>query len=433
MAKEQGTDNAQDLDLNLDFALDNIGSQVQSDEQNEQNEQNESGENLSQEDKELLNQQDEQSQENEEEGSQGEESGEQDINSEESSDEGSQEEGEGTEKSQEQSSEGEDTKEADYSTDDTLRLYAEVFKEKGLLPRSFNLDEIEGETQEELIENQVNAIHEALENEKGSYKQNLDQLSKEVNELVEQGVDYEEAKQRVTDRARIERMTDDQLEEDDQMKEYVLRTLYKKKNYSDKDIDKLIERSKDADKLDEDAKEAKNELPDIYKEEDKQIAQQQKEQQEQREKQRQETIKKIDETLKEAQGQELFPGLQMNETDVNKVKEYMTQPVDWEQREDGTQVPISKEVQLRRENPIEFSKRLNYLIHLGYFDPNADMSKIGKKQESNAVKKISQRLKEQDKKSQKDTGRSKAKGADKRTQSQGWDKSLLPPGLQNMK
>jgi len=429
MAKEQGTDNAQDLDLNLDFALDNIGNQVQSDEQENQDEQNESGENLSQEDRELLNQQDEQSEEGTEEGSKQGESNEQNIDSE----EGSQEEGEGTEKSDEQSSEGEDKKEAEYSTDDTLRLYAEVFKEKGLLPSSFDLDEIEGDTQEELIENQVNAIHEALESEKGSYKQNLDQLSKEVNELVEQGIDYGEAKQRVTDRARIERMTEDQLEEDDQMKEYVLRTLYKKKNYSDKDIEKMIERSKDADKLDEDAKEAKSELPDIYKQEDKQLAEQQKAQQEQREKQRQETIKKIDETLKESQGQELFPGLQMNETDANKVKEYMTQPVDWEQREDGTQVPISKEVQLRRENPIEFSKRLNYLIHLGYFDPKADMSKIGKKQESNAVKKISQRMKEQDKKSQKDTGRSKAKGADKRTKSQEWDKSQLPNWLQNMK
>lgn len=429
MAKEQGTDNVQDLDLNLDF-LDNIGQeQVQGDEQDNQDEQNESGENLSQEDRELLNQQDEQSEEGSEEGSQQEESDEQNI----ASEEGSQEEGEGTEESEEQSSEGGYKKEAEYSTDDTLRLYAEVFKEKGLLPSSFDLDEIEGDTQEELIENQVNAIHEALESEKGSYKQNLDQLSKEVNELVEQGVDYGEAKQRVTDRARIERMTEDQLEEDDQMKEYVLRTLYKKKNYSDKDIEKMIERSKDADKLDEDAKEAKSELPEIYKQEDKQLAEQQKAQQEQREKQRQETIKKIDETLKESQGQELFPGLQMNETDANKVKEYMTQPVDWEQREDGTQVPISKEVQLRRENPIEFSKRLNYLIHLGYFDPKADMSKIGKKQESNAVKKISQRLKEQDKKSQKDTGRSKAKGADKRTNPQGWDKSQLPSWLQNMK
>ena len=406
MAKEQGQEPAQDLDFgDLDFDLGDLaGAEEQVTEQEEAKPEDNSDQAAVEGD----------------EPSSGEE-----VTSQE-------EGGESKETNSEEEGSEEETKAAEeYSTDDTLRLYADLFKEKGRLPSSFDLDSIEGDTPEDKIENQVNAMLEYLDQEKGSYKQNLDQLSKEVNELIESGVEPEEAKGRVADRARIERITDDQLEDSEDLQKYVLRTLYEKKNYSDKDIEKFIKRSEDAGTLYEDSSEARQEIPDIYKEEDKQLAEQAKQQQAERERQRQEVMKKIDEEVKNSIGQELFPGLKMSEKEADKVKEYMTQPVDWEKREDGTEVPISKEVQLRRENPVEFSKRLNYLIHLGYFNKDADLTKIGKRQESETVKKLSKQIKEQQKRDQRDTGASKAKGADKNQRDADWDKSKMPPGLMN--
>lgn len=342
--------------------------------------------------------------------SQEEESGEE-TQTEEGSEEEEQEYEEDTEDTEETGKDEND------GTDTTLRLWAESFRERGILPQDFDVDNIEGDTPEEQVNNLLDSINDSIEEYKNSYKKGIDQYTKEVHDLIEQGVDPNEAKQRVTDRAKIEQITDDQLEENEDLQEHVLRVLYSKKNYSEKDIDKFVKRSRDAGQLYEDSKDAHQELPEIYKQEDKQLAEEQKKERERQEKEREKIKEQIHSEVDNMVGQEIFPGVQVSQRDAQKVEELMTQPVDYEENQNGNQRAISREEQLRRENPIEFKKKLDYLIYLGFFNKDADLSKIRKKQESATSKKIAQRMKETEKKQQKkSTGGTKQKGAEEQQQ-----------------
>lgn len=393
-------------DLNS-LSIENLGLDVIEDDTKEQ-------EGLTEEDKNILSQEDEsesssQSEENEDDYMNSffnsetteEESSEEETSTEETSEE------ETTEEETTEESEGGEAEESEAET--PLHLHAAIMKERGLLPSSFDPAKVEGETLNEQLESLANEIEKGYEDRYSNLKNGLDSLSKEVMEKIEQGFSEEEAKESVVNREKINNITDQQLENDEKLQENLIREYLQKSNVPENQIDKYIKKSRDADSMYEDSKEARENLPGIYKQEDQKKQEEIKQQQQQQEQKRQETIQKLDQQLNSLEGQEIYPGVKITKNDIPKIKEKLLQPVKYEEDQDGNQVPISREAQLKKEDPINYWIRWAALDNAGAF--NGDQKKVKQRQETKATEKLSKKIQEQQKKEQsKKSGINKNKG-----------------------
>jgi hypothetical protein len=276
-----------------------------------------------------------------------------------------------------------------------LQLHAAIMKERGLLPPSFNPDEVEGETLDEQIKSLADTIEKGYEDRYSNLKGSVDELSKEVIDKIEAGFSEEEAKQSVIEREKVSKITDEQLESDEKLAENVYRQYLEMSGVPDKAIDKMIKRSKDADTLYEDSKEGRDGLPDLFKEKDKQKEQQIQEQERKREKKREETLKTLDKQLNDLEGKEIYPGLKVSKKDIPKIKDLLLKPTTYEEDENGKQIPISKEQQLKKEDPVNYYIRWAALANAGAFDKDFDPTKVKKNLETDATKKLSKKIQEQ--------------------------------------
>jgi hypothetical protein len=379
------------------LSIDNLGLDFIEEEETQEQE------GLTQEDKDILTQEDETSGTSEEES---EEFSDDYMNSffnnEETSETSEEESGESeeqeeTEEDTTEQSEGEEASE-EGEAETPLHLHAAIMKERGLLPSSFDPNQVEGETLDEQIESLANEIEKGYEDRYSHLKNGLDSLSKEVVEKIQQGFSEEEAKQSVVNREKINSITDEQLENDEKLQENLYREYLQKQNVPEKLIDKYIKKSRDADSLYEDSKEARESLPELYKQEDQKKQEEIQRQQQQQEQKRQETIQKLENQLNSLEGQEVYPGVKITKNDIPKIKEKLLQPVKYEEDENGNQIPISREAQLKREDPINYWIRWAALDNAGAFDKNADQKKVKQRQETEATKKLSKRIQEQQKK-----------------------------------
>lgn len=300
----------------------------------------------------------------------------------------------------------------DSEVETPLHLHAALMKDRGLLPSSFNVDEVEGDTTEDKLEALADAIEKGYEERYNSLKGSLDSLSKEVLDKINSGLSEEEAKQSVVDRAKIENLDDETLEGDDDLQEKITRMYLQETGMPQKSIDRYIKNAKNSDSLYEEAKDARQELPEMYKQKDKEKQEQVKQQQKEREKKREDTVKQIDQTLDNYVGKELYPGVKLNKNDAKKVKDILLNPAEYVEQ-NGQQVPISYEAKLKRDNPVEYYIRWANLVNLGYFDPNADLSKIKKKQETSYTKKMSDMINKQNEKQRKSVGHNKDQATNK--------------------
>lgn len=302
---------------------------------------------------------------------------------------------EGTEQPEEDTKEKEGEETSDGEESNPLQLHAAIMKERGLLPPSFNPDEVEGETLDEQIKSLADTIEKGYEDRYSNLKGSVDELSKEVIEKIEAGFTEEEAKQSVVEREKINKITDEQLESDEKLAEDIYRQYLKMSDVPDKAIEKMIKRSKDADTLYEDSKEGRDEMPNLFKERDKQKEQQVKEEERKKEKKREETLKTLDKQLNELEGKEIYPGLKISKKDIPKIKDLLLKPSTYEEDENGKQIPISKEQQLKKEDPVSYYTRWAALANAGAFDKDFDPTKVKKNLETDATKKLSRKIQEQ--------------------------------------
>lgn len=207
---------------------------------------------------------------------------------------------ESDESDDDQESNDDEDSEEDNEGDPLIKENFDYLKEQGalFLPDDYEFDGTEEGFQQALKDSQENLqkavqnqIFEQIPNEKG--KALFDYFmngGEDIDTFIES--------MKGTDVNNLD------LEQEDNQKQ-VIRDFYKQKGFSDKKIDKLIERSEDSDELKEDAEEAAEELKTMkekQQEEMKKEAQEKRAQQEKEAQQAQQELQKIVEQKEEIKG-----------------------------------------------------------------------------------------------------------------------------------
>lgn len=315
--------------------------------------------------------------------------------------------------SEEETSQDEEKKEGtseDGEADTPLHLHAAIMKERGLLPSSFDLNEVKGENLQEQIESLADVIERGYEDRYKNLKSNLDNLSKEVVEKIEQGFTEEEAKQSVIDRAKIENIDDQSLEGDQEMQEKLVRQYHSMLNVPEATIEKYIKKAKDSDSLYDDAKEARSELPELYRKQDEQEQQRRQQEEEQRRERQKKLEQQFQQELESNVGKEIFPGVKINKKDTEQIYDYLRPKHTIEVN--GEQKSVTYEQKLKYEDPVTYYLRWAALAKDGAFDKNADHKKVKQRQETQSTKKMAEKIENQQKKM-------KPKGGYKKTSTKG--------------
>lgn len=258
--------------------------------------------------------------------------------------------------------EGKDTK--DVSGSLTVAFAKTLFELQG--SSEFNEEEY---TKAIAEKGEAAALMELLETEATKkaevHKSTVDAYAQEYIKLREAGFSTEEASTLVGNKETIDSINDEQLEKDEELQTEIIREIGGLRGMSEQEVEDDIKLLKDNDKLYERAKKGKELLKDYYvKVADSQL------------KQRQEAVKKAEEDRVKAQKElrdtinstdEIIKGKKINQQTKDKIYKMITEPV---KTADGK--VINAVWAKRSENPMEFDKKLAYLISIGMFDGTTD-------------------------------------------------------------
>jgi hypothetical protein len=280
--------------------------------------------------------------------------------------------------------EEEDTDEGDNQDDNSPNIYssfADVLIERGLLP-SLDLKKTPITDDETL----VSAIKMESDNMAKEYL--INKLGEEGYQALEKGVTLAEYQNHVNTTNTLDNITDDIITSDLELSKNIILQDYINQGLTEERALKLLKKTID---IGDEAiiDEAKESLVSLKEIQSRQLEKLQLEREKELAKQAEEQDK-IDNDLKNAiySSKEIIQGIKLDKAVQDKIYESITKVVS----KSPTGVMENKLMKERRENPIDFDKKLYYLYELtnGF----KDFSKLISKSESKAVSKLEQTLRQ---------------------------------------
>ncbi len=267
-------------------------------------------------------------------------------------------------------------------------LHAAALHETGVLP---NLDlealkELESgaivdkllETSREEVDNQVKTLNE-------QYKNQFNDDQKKVMDMFEEGVQFDDAANTVYNQLKYDSLDETKIKESPETQEQLYREFLYAKGHNDTYINRAIKQSKDLERMEEDGISSHKELTQMVKDDEVAVREEAKTERDKRKKLNDDNIKRIKADVTTTT--EILKGVPITKADQDKILQYMTTPAA-EIVRNGQRVSISKMEEIRRNNPLEFNKRMAYFVHLGLFGDNPALDLVEKAGETNAVNKL---------------------------------------------
>jgi len=237
----------------------------------------------------------------------------------------------------------------------------DFLKENGIDPTDMELPEIkDSKTAREVIAELYSSERDdQIENYKNQF---LTPLQKKFSELVEQGVNPEDAGSLMVSLKSIEGITEETVLEDKEKAKNVYKEYLKKTTkFSDSKINKEIELKEELGTLEEDAKEVLTELKTILKSEEETLLENQKKAEETEKLQKIQKAKELQDYLESTEN---IGGLQLNKSLKEKwKKEYSLIEVETAQGKMQVQ-PVQA---ARLNNPVEFDALMRLYNTIGLF------------------------------------------------------------------
>lgn len=285
---------------------------------------------------------------------------------------------------EDQEDEGSDTDDEesdDVSPDDNLySSFASVLVEKGLLP-SLDLENSKISTIDDLTE----TLRSEVNNQAKQYL--IEKVGEEGYEALEKGISLAEYQNYQNNVNTLDNIDDDVLENDLELAKQIIKQDYISQGMTESRVNRILKKSIDLgeDVVLEDAKESLQSLKAIQAMQLEKLAEQRQEQQNQQKL----LQEKIDNDLKNSiyNQDEYFENLKVNKDIKDKVYNSITKIVS---TNPDTGVAENKLMRSRRENPIEFDKKLYYLYEIT--DGFTNISKLINKSESKAASRLEQQL-----------------------------------------
>lgn len=298
------------------------------------------------------------------------------------------EEGNGTEGKETQGqTRGED---AVITEDSPLFLHAATLQENGILP-TLDLTSLKGKKQSEVIQAILDAQKKYVDEGRNEYLNSLSPRQKEYLDLIEKGIPEEEVEHQFKIEDAYGKITDEVLEQNEEVQTQLIVQDLRLKGVSDRKIDTLVKAVKEEGKLLDEAKDARDSIKTYIarqKEEKVKAAEKAQKEADDKEKELQTKIKSTIDTVAE-----ILPGIPISANEKTKMYERMTKPVEFKVV-DGQRVPVSMINKTRSEDRINFDLRLNYFIEMGMFKKDFDLSKLVKKVKSSAASRFAEAFKD---------------------------------------
>jgi hypothetical protein len=254
-----------------------------------------------------------------------------------------------------------DKKDEDSSGSLTV-AFAKMLQEQGL--SDFNEEEyLETIKEKGEAAALVELLEKNAEAKTNTYKESFDDYSKEYVDYRNAGFTKEQATTIIGNKELINDITDDQVDENDQLQENIIRETSKLRGVSADEIDEQVQLLKDTDKLKDRSVNNLKVLKTYYnKLAEKEMADKQTAIKTEKDKDS-EYLKSLKDNVYKSE--EIIKDKKINEQTKDKIYNLITTPV---KLDDGT---VTNGIWAkRRENPQEFDKKLAYFLSTGVFDGN---------------------------------------------------------------
>lgn len=299
-------------------------------------------------------------------------------------------EGGDTEDTQDQDTEDTtDTTEGTPEDEDTSASYvsslASALREEGVLSDNTLVDE-EGNTKEpQSAEELLDAVNKEVENKVEDYKNSVSEDFKDLIEAREAGVPVEEYKASKSRQEWFSQIDEDTVNSDEDLQKQIVKKDLANRGYSEERINRQLESLEDSNKLQEEANDSLKSLQDQEKQYQEKLKKDAEEKKQEEEKKRKEQIDKIKEDINNTD--KILPDVELTDKEKQELLDSITNV-----RYDDNGQPVNKVIEKQKQDPVEFEKRLHYLAMKGFFDKDADMTKMTKKQRSKAMKELKEKL-----------------------------------------
>lgn len=223
------------------------------------------------------------------------------------------------------------------------------------------------------------------------YDSGLTEDQRRFQEMLKDGIPYDEAKEIMTGYKRYDGISDEELEENESLAKSVLRDSYKETTrWSDTQIDRYISKL-DEEELTEEAKESRRNLVSMGKEKEQKRHQEAKQLREQQEKQQKELAKSIQDTV---YGMDDVGGMKVDSATREKVYKSMSTPVDYVNGQ-----PVNSLMKKQYDYPAQFTSLHALYNEIGLYNfdkngnPSPDFSKLQKHFKTDGITMLEKQLK----------------------------------------
>ncbi len=267
------------------------------------------------------------------------------------------------------------------------------------------LSGLEGEELEEKLKDasvdtikelMTNTVEEAFKAKEKKWKDSFSGSKKRFLEIEDAFDDADYAIQMAQRLDYLDNLTEDVVSGDSNLQKQLYAEHLRSKNFTDEEIRESLEEAEAIDKLGEKAKKAlpalREQATSVVQQSKQQKLQRQQEMAKQHEEQYNNLMKDIDSR------DEFIPGLKLNKTVKEKIKENITAPV--HKDEDGKE--YTSLMYKQKRNPSEFQMLINYYDSIGLFNIGKegsfkpDISKLKNVAKSDAVNELDRVLKRED-------------------------------------
>lgn len=268
-----------------------------------------------------------------------------------------------------------------------LSPYAASLKEEGILP-NLDVEKVSGLPAAEQAQALLDEMTTTIEKKYDEYVQSVDPRLTQILNNYKKGVPLIELLEWEQDQFAINSIKKETLATDEDLAENVVRAYYRATapNMKADKVEKVIADAKTNGTLTTEAEEGYEELKKIISAQEQEMVAEAEATRQKNEQAREKTMKDINDKIDALT--EIIPGVEISKKQKELLKSYITKPVRVDTLPDGRKVPVSKVMDIRNADPIEFDARLAYFIEMGFFGKDAKFDKLVTKAKSTAAARL---------------------------------------------
>jgi len=271
-------------------------------------------------------------------------------------------------------------------------LHAAQLHEEGVLP-NLELETLKGKEPAEVFK-AINAhiqtqMKEGVAAGVDQYKNGFGERAKQLLEALDKGIPLDSLEESFVAEERYGNIKDRDLADDEALQKQVYSDLLSMKGFAPEKVTRMVEKATTDGELEQESKDGLVEIKTAISDNRKAIDAQALEDKKDRDDKNAEIKLDVEKAVTDIK--EVIPGVTFSDKERAAVIENMTVPVRFENR-NGRQIPVSRAMELRSKDVLDYELKLNYFIEKGFFDQGSKFDAIVRKAETTASSKLLKKM-----------------------------------------